>query len=355
MTRYALGMRIVILAVVVALGLGAAPAHAQPVSYQLQGDAQAGKKPIIEIRAVQAVTALRLDLDRDDGKHFTVAHPSLAKGASVRLAIGDGAPGKASYKGTLSGQLPGQKDRWTADLAFDTLVRASFKVTYDFEHLDLDKRVLQFKVSRPAGSAEITVIGEDGKELGGGSGLYKEPADTWLSITWTQPAGTRVMMMKLRVVTADGLATNVELIPWSVTIDHEDINFATDSAVIEPGESGKLDASVAKIAEVVKRSERFMKMTLFVAGHTDTVGPNAKNRKLSLDRARAIAGYFRKQGIKLPIAYAGFGEEVLKVKTADSTDERANRRADYVIGPSAGAPPFKGPYLKAKAAWKQLR
>jgi len=164
-----------------------------------------------------------------------------------------------------------------------------------------------------------------------------------------------VMLMKLRIVAADGTVSNLELIPWSVSIDHEDVNFATDSAVIDATESGKLDSSVTKIAEVVKRSEKFMKMTLYVAGHTDTVGANAKNRKLSLDRARSIAAYFRKQGIKLPIAFAGFGEEVLKVKTADSTDERANRRADYVIGPSAGAPPFKGPYLKAKAEWKQLR
>ena len=65
-----------------------------------------------------------------------------------------------------------------------------------------------------------------------------------------------------------------------------------------------------------------MKMRLYVAGHTDTVGPDAKNRKLSLDRARAIAAYFRKKGLTIPIAFAGFGEDVLKVKTADSVDER---------------------------------
>lgn len=344
--------RIVILAVL----LVAAPASAAPVSYQLQGDVALGKKPMLEVRAVQPVIALRIDLERDDGKKFTVEHASLGKGASVRLAIGDGAAGKASYKGTLSGQLAGQNDRWSEDLTFETLVRAPIKVTYDLEHLDLDKRVLQFKVSRPAGSAELTVIGDDGKELATATATYaKEPADTWLPISWKQPAGTRVMMLKLRIVAADGLATNLELIPWSVTIDHEDVNFATDSAVIDSGESSKLDGSVGKIADVVKRSEKFMKMTLYVAGHTDTVGPSAKNRKLSLDRARAIAAYFRKAGIKLPISFAGFGEDVLKVKTADSTDERANRRADYVIGPSAGAPPFKGPYLKAKAEWKLLR
>jgi outer membrane protein OmpA-like peptidoglycan-associated protein len=125
--------------------------------------------------------------------------------------------------------------------------------------------------------------------------------------------------------------------------------------VIEASESVKLDASVAKINDIVKRMSRFMKMKLYVAGHTDTVGSDAKNRKLSNARALAIATYFRKKGVSIPIAVAGFGENVLKVQTPQETDERANRRADYVIGPLAGAPPFKGPYLKVRADWKVLR
>ena len=339
--------------IVVAL-LAARSAHAQPVSFELKGDVSIGQKPMLKVSAAQSVTDVRVELDRNDGKHFALAHAALAKGGAVVLAIGDGAAGKATYKGTLSAQVAGEK-RWSGDLTFETLVRAPIKLSYDADHLDLDKRLLQFKLSRAAGTAEITIIGEDGKELGTGSATYKkEPPDTWLDITWTQPANTRVMMMKLRAVAADGLATTVELIPWSVTIDHEDVNFATDSAVIAPGDEAKLDASLAKIEEVVKRSERFMKMKLYVAGHTDTVGPGPKNRKLSLDRARAIASYFRRKGITLPIAFAGFGEDVLKVKTPDSTDERANRRVDYVIGPAAGSPPFKGAYLKARADWKQL-
>ncbi len=230
-------------------------------------------------------------------------------------------------------------------------------VTYDADHLDLDKRTLQFKVALPATEATIVAIGEDGSELGTGTATFTRTTPTeWQTITWTQPENTRVMKLKLRVVLVDQkqAAANVELIPWSVSIDHEDVNFPTDSAVIDATESAKLDASYAKIVDVVKRSEKFMKMRLYVAGHTDTVGSNEKNMKLSLDRARAIATYFRKKGLKLPIAFAGFGEEVLKVKTPDSTDERANRRADYVIGPAAGEPPFKGPYLKVKASWKAL-
>lgn len=166
-------------------------------------------------------------------------------------------------------------EQWSDPLSYETLVRAPIKVSYDAEHLDVDKCVLQFKLSRPAGSAELVAIGEDGKELGKGSATYKKaPADTWLPIMWTQPAGARVMM--LRAVSAGGLATSVELIPWSVAVEHEDVNFKADSAAIEPAEEAKLDASLAKITEIVKRGERFMKMKLYVAGHTDTVGPTRR-------------------------------------------------------------------------------
>jgi outer membrane protein OmpA-like peptidoglycan-associated protein len=340
--------------VLLAVLLVAGTAHAQPVSFELKGDVSLGQKPLLRVTAVQPVTDLRIELSRDDGKAFALRQPSLAKGQAVTLPIGDGAAGKASYQGTISAKVGGG-ERWSEPLSFATLVRAPLRVGYDAEHLDLDRRVLQFKLSRPAGSAELVVIGEDGKELGRGAATYKkEPPDTWLPITWTQPPGTRVMMMKLRAVSAEGLATNVELIPWSVAVEHEDVSFKLDSAVIERSEEAKLDASLAKIAAIASRSEKFLKMKLYVAGHTDTVGPDAKNRKLSLERARAIARYFRGKGLALPIAFAGFGEDVLMVTTADHVDARANRRADYVLGPANAPPPFKGPYLKARAAWQQL-
>lgn len=343
--------RIVVLLVLLVAGSAAA----QPVSYALQADVPVGKKPMLRVTAAQKVTGLRIELDRDDGKRFTITHRALARGQAVTLPIGDGAAGKAAYKGTLSVQVAGEDQRWTDHLTFQTQVRAAMKIGYGLDHLDLDKRVMQFTMSRPAGSAELVVLGEDGRQIGTGSATYdNQPPGTWVPIAWTQPPGARVLMLKLRAVSADGIVTNVELIPWSVEIDHEDVHFATDSAVIAPAEHAKLDASVAKIADVVKRTARFVKMRLYIAGHTDTVGASAKNRTLSLARARAIAAYLRKRGISLPIAFAGFGEDVPKVKTRDGTEEPANRRVDYVIGPAGAPPPFNGPYLKVRTAWKQL-
>lgn len=233
---------------------------------------------------------------------------------------------------------------------------APIHVGYDIDHLDLDHRVLQFKPSRPIREATLVVIGEDGEELGRGSASYDPPpAGAWWSITWTQPPDTRAMVLKLRVAAGDGVATNVELIPWSVSIQHEDVAFRTDSAAIDPNQRSKLDASLSRIAEVARVAGKFMHLTLYIAGHTDTVGPSAKNRKLSIDRAMAIGRYFRDKHIAMPIIVAGFGEDVLKVATADETNEPANRRADYVLGPAGGAPPFRGPYLKARASWQPLR
>jgi outer membrane protein OmpA-like peptidoglycan-associated protein len=231
---------------------------------------------------------------------------------------------------------------------------APIHVAYDSAHLDLDKHQLQFKPSRAISEATITAIGEDGSELGTGSASYKDETG-WLAITWTQPAATRVMMLKLRVASADGAATNVELVPWSVEVAHEDVNFATDSSRIEASEAAKLDASAEKIKDVIAKASKYMKVRLYVAGHTDTVGPSAKNKKLSLARAISIGNYFRQHGIDVPIMAAGFGEDVLKVKTPDNTDERANRRADYVIGPASGQPPFGGAYAKVPVTWAKLR
>ena len=333
------------------LVLLAGAAAAQPVSYALKGQVPKGEKPQLRITAATGVSDVRIELDRDDGKHFSLKQGKLAKAQVVTLNIGDGAPGKASYKGTISAQAQGDAKRWQDDLAFDTMVMAPIKVGYDVEHLDLDKHVLQFTMSSPAGSAELVAIGEDGSELGKGSATYgKDAPGTWLAVSWTQPATARVMMLKLRAVAADGGAVNVELVPWSVTVDHEDVTFATDSAKIEPSEEKKLDESLVKIQDIVKTSQKFLKLQLYLAGHTDTVGPNAKNRKLSLDRALAIASYFRSKGLAISIAYAGFGEEVLKVKTADNTDERQNRRVDYIL---ALEPP-RLPQGSTSYAWKGL-
>src|SRR6185503_7621425 len=95
----------------------------------------------------------------------------------------------------------------------------------------------------------------------------------------------------------------------------------TGSFVVQGSESPKLEDSFKQISEAIDRHGAFATIQLFIAGHTDTVGDAASNRTLSQQRARSIAGWFRKRGVKIPIKYAGFGEDMLAVQTADEVDE----------------------------------
>ncbi len=68
-------------------------------------------------------------------------------------------------------------------------------------------------------------------------------------------------------------------------------------------------------------------------------------------RAQAIASYFKRKGIKIPIFYQGFGEDVLWVKTDDNVDESRNRRALYLLGNQR--PPISD--MIPRSEWKRLQ
>jgi outer membrane protein OmpA-like peptidoglycan-associated protein len=210
------------------------------------------------------------------------------------------------------------------------------KVTYRRDKLDLDAHTLEFQLSRPAGSAELQVFAEDGSQIGEGSAKFaREAAGTWLKITWTAKSKADVFRLELRAVADDGIATRVKLLPWTIYVQHEEVRFPTGSADIPPAETPKLDASYQKLIEAVDRARKAdpkLPVRVFIAGHTDTVGSAEDNRKLSLARAKSIAAWFRDRGLPLPLSYAGFGEDALKVKTGDNVDEPRNRRADYILG-----------------------
>ncbi|HEX2569013.1 MAG TPA: OmpA family protein [Polyangia bacterium] len=336
-----------------ALLLGAGPSG-DPITAQLKNDVPGGQKPTLTITAVERVANLRLELTRDDGQKFTLTHPALTPRQSVTLPIGDGQPGRAHYQGQLTMDLS-DKRSWSFDLKFDTFIRGALEVSYDYGHVDVENHTMQFRLSRPAASAELVVMGDDGQELATAKATYKgEPPGTWLSITWQPKGPGTVAQLRLRASSTDGFTSRVELTPWSLIPEHEDVNFASDSAEIAPSESGKLDASLVKIREAVRRAAPFTKVQLYLAGHTDTVGGKEKNRKLSLARARAIGVYFRKHGLDIPILYEGFGEELLKVGTADETDEPKNRRTDYILEPIGAPPPESLSRKGVRAHWQTL-
>ena len=231
---------------------------------------------------------------------------------------------------------------------------STLKVMVDKGKVDLKGHRLEVKMSRPAGKVKIIVYDESNAVLADEEQSFSgRPGGTPLIVTWSPSSDAPVGKIELRAYDAQDNWVGVEIAPWFVNIPHDDVNFKTDSAEIDAAEVPKVEAAFGKIAEALAKYTASGRMhagiTLYIAGHTDTVGNPTHNFKLSQDRARSIAAWFRKRGVKIPISYEGFGETSLAVKTADNIDEVKNRRADYVL--SDGPPTLSNSF---KPSWKRI-
>lgn len=104
------------------------------------------------------------------------------------------------------------------------------------------------------------------------------------------------------------------------------VNFDFDKAVIRKAD----EAELKKAVEFVKK---YPNSNVKIEGHTDSIGTDQYNQKLSERRAQAVANYLVKKGAvkKENITTAGFGESkpIADNKTAKGRFE--NRRAEILI------------------------
>ena len=229
---------------------------------------------------------------------------------------------------------------------------STFKVEVDKSHA-LDEHRLEIRMSRPPGKVLLTVTSEDGNVIVDRVDDFTgRSAGAPLIVRWEQSPDQSVGSIQLRMHDRDEHYIDQEYSAWYVPIPHEEVNFRTDSSDIDASEIPKLDEAFAKVQEVLSKDKarEHKNLTLYVAGHTDTVGNAGYNLKLSQARAQSLARWFRQRGVRIPIAYEGFGETALRVATPDQTDEPRNRRADYIIADDA--PPVKSNAFRP--AWKRI-
>jgi outer membrane protein OmpA-like peptidoglycan-associated protein len=103
--------------------------------------------------------------------------------------------------------------------------------------------------------------------------------------------------------------------------------FDTDSTTIKPGFHSTMD----KLADVVVR---YGKTTLTVVGHTDNVGSNDYNQKLSERRSRSVAQYLESRRVNgMRLALAGKGEAQPIASNANESGRQQNRRVEIYVEP----------------------
>jgi outer membrane protein OmpA-like peptidoglycan-associated protein len=229
---------------------------------------------------------------------------------------------------------------------------AAPQIQIDKSRVDLANHRLELRLSLPAADVEIKVTADSGEVLADERHDFTgTPAGAPITVTWTPNGPQTAARIELRVHDVAGGFAGMAIVSWSLTIPHEEVVFKTDSAEIMESERPKLEASLQQInAALAKHKEEFGRPTLFVAGHTDTVGGDGHNLKLSQARAQSISRWFKAHGLRIPVAYEGFGESALAVQTADNVDEIRNRRVDYILS-------IEEPALKAtgfRPSWKRL-
>jgi outer membrane protein OmpA-like peptidoglycan-associated protein len=122
----------------------------------------------------------------------------------------------------------------------------------------------------------------------------------------------------------DGAA--VRVVDGGITISLEDIRFQADQAALLPREREKLD----KIAEILGR---YGDRDILVSGHTALAGTEEGRRKLSLERASAVAEYLIAGGVRSPgrVVVRGFGAERPLADNRTEEGMRRNRRVEITI------------------------
>ncbi len=109
-----------------------------------------------------------------------------------------------------------------------------------------------------------------------------------------------------------------------------DAFFDFDKAVLKPEGKAKLDDLVGKVKDINLE-------VIIAVGHTDSVGADAYNQKLSVHRAEAVKAYLVSKGIEKNRVYTeGKGEKQPVADNKTSEGRAKNRRVEIeVVGTRA--------------------
>lgn len=287
------------------------------------------EKPAILLTPSEGLRAVTVKLDRSDGNKSTVRSGAASAGAQVRIAVPQPV-GQFGYKGHFD-VVFASGESGALDMEFSLTRVDKLKLELLPSDVDLDARKLSFKINNPAQKATLEIYGKNGKKLKSEESVFNGTVGgTSLTMSWSDP-GPDALYLDLKVYDIAGFWKGVRLTPFHVDIPHEEVEFENAKWDVRPSEEPKLKKTLALIREALEKHGQLIQLRLYIAGYTDTVGSKESNQVLSNNRARSIAAWYRKNGLKIPIYSQGFGEDILAKATPDETPEPVNRRAVYVL------------------------
>lgn len=174
---------------------------------------------------------------------------------------------------------------------------------------------------------QIKVNGNDGRYA---AIVRKDQDDVMITVkkqghAFDSKLVTQDELNRSKDVAIRGTDLNVRKLEVGESYTLNDILFATNSSVLT--ERSKF---------IIKGFGRFLAenptITILIEGHTDNVGDDAKNLKLSDDRAQVVKNYLISLGIdQKRLKAKGYGATRPKVVNDSESNRALNRRTDFVI------------------------
>lgn len=236
--------------------------------------------------------------------------------------------------------------------AAGTHAQGALRLEIKESDIDLAARTLRFRLNGGAvQSVDYEMFSPEGAKLHAGHEDFARAAPGQpLAVTWPE-LGKKAenFRMELKFTAANDTWVTFQIIRFYIEVPHEELEFDSGKSDLKADQQSKLDKPLGLLKEAASKYSALMNVSLYIAGHTDTVGAGSDNQRLSERRAQAIAQWLIAHGLRgLPIHVRGFGEGALAVQTPDNTPEQRNRRAQYIV--SSFAPPLVGP-----GSWRRIQ
>lgn len=115
--------------------------------------------------------------------------------------------------------------------------------------------------------------------------------------------------------------------------DDDELRVTVDNSILFDFNSSSLrSASRDELREMAGVFNRYGDTTIAVQGHTDSVGSESYNQRLSERRAGAVANYLQNLGVRgSRIDAYGYGESRPKASNASASGRQQNRRVEIFV------------------------
>jgi len=282
-------------------------------------------QPGLSLHAEAPVRGITVTLERVDGPRKVFRIPSMKAGETRRVGLPQ-APGREYYRAVV--EVAGHEPPY--EVAFSAAVARTFRLEVPPEGADLAQGRIAIRLQGDPERVMLTLTDTGGRELLKKHWRLDLSGEHPEVLTFDPPAEA---VGRVEVVAEDpeGFRQAVEFSPVVMEVPHDEVLFEFGKAEILPDEEPKLARVLEETHRVLARLGGQLRLRLYVAGYTDTVGSREFNQSLSAARAAATALWLKAHGLKVPVCSQGFGEDALAVPTPDETPEPRNRRSLFVL------------------------